>query len=370
MQPLYDHYLQFIRSSLKNDTSFSGAIPEEEQASLAALAEEHRTVPFVLPGFRNTSFYPAMLQKTKNMMQNYYQIDAFTRHTVSLLEENGIPCILLKGISLAACYPVPEYRKLGDLDLYINEPKALEKAKALLEAQGYKEEKELSDHHVTYRYTFPKTGRSFLLELHYRVVGMYQYEPANQTVDEVYSHLRMKPIRQTINGFTYSVLPPTEYVFYMIHHMLKHYLYSGFGIRLLCDFSFYLEHNYTDIDFVKIHTWCEESKILHLYEIILETCRIYLGLPETIDSKIHYSKNDCEAFITQLLDDGDVSQNNGSALVGSGSYEKINFLTYFKEGHLQMHVRFPKLGKCPLLWPILWLIHLHVFYTITAPFEI
>ena len=21
-----------------------------------------------------------------------------------------------------------------------------------------------------------------------------------------------------------------------------------------------------------------------------------------------------------------------------------------------MHVRFPKLGKCPLLWPILWLI--------------
>ena len=126
---------------LKTILLFLGVIPEEEQASLAALAEEHRTVPFVLPGFRNTSFYPAMLQKTKNMMQNYYQIDAFTRHTVSLLEENGIPGILLKGISLAACYPVPEYRKLGDLDLYINEPKALEKAKALLEAQGYKEEK-------------------------------------------------------------------------------------------------------------------------------------------------------------------------------------------------------------------------------------
>ena len=147
----------------------------------------------------------------------------------------------------------------------------------------------------------------------------------------------------------------------MIHHMLKHYLYSGFGIRLLCDFSFYLEYNYTDIDFVKIHTWCEESKILHLYEIILETCRIYLGLPETIDSKIHYNKNDCEAFITQLLEDGDVSPNNGPTLVGSGSYKKINFLTYFKEGHLQMHVRFPKLGKCPLLWPILWLITLVCF---------
>ena len=130
---------------------------------------------------------------------------------------------------------------------------------------------------------------------------------------------------------------------------------------LLCDFTFFLGHNYTAIDFAQIHTWCKESKILHLYEIILETCRIYLGLPETIDSKIHYNKNDCKAFITQLLEDGDVSQNNGSALVGSGSYEKINFLTYFKEGHLQMHVRFPKLSKCPLLWPILWLITLVCF---------
>ena len=118
MKPLYNIYLLFIRSGLKNDTSFSQVVSVEEQAALAALAEEHRTIPFVLPGFRNTPFYSAMLQKTKNMMLNYYQIDAFTRHTVSLLKENGVPCILLKGISLAACYPVPEYRKLGDLDLY------------------------------------------------------------------------------------------------------------------------------------------------------------------------------------------------------------------------------------------------------------
>ena len=59
---------------------------------------------------------------------NYYQIDQFTRHTVSLLEDNGIDCILLKGISLASCYPVPEYRKLGDLDLYISQKSDVSKA--------------------------------------------------------------------------------------------------------------------------------------------------------------------------------------------------------------------------------------------------
>ena len=230
------------------------------------------------------------------------------------------------------------------------------RAEELLLANGYTKDDEISDHHQGYLYKVPQTGRTMILELHYRIVGLYQYAPANKIVDAVFASGAFTPIIQKVNDRSYPVLPPTEYTFYMIHHMLKHYLYSGFGIRLLCDFSFYLEHNYTDVDFVKIHTWCEESKILHLYEIILETCRIYLGLPETINSKIHYNKNDCEAFITQLLEDGDVTHNNGSTLVGSGSYEKINFLTYFKEGHLQMHVRFPKLGKCPLLWPILWLI--------------
>lgn len=173
MQPLYKHYLKIIKNTCTGHEE-PVTIPSEELADLARLAEEHCTVPFVLSSFRGTPFYPSMLQRTRSMMLNYYQIDQFTRHTVSLLEDNGIDCILLKGISLAFCYPVPEYRKLGDLDLYISRKSDVSKAQKLLEAHGYIAEDELSDHHLTYHYTFPKTGRRFLLELHYRVVGMYQ----------------------------------------------------------------------------------------------------------------------------------------------------------------------------------------------------
>ena len=51
----------------------------------------------------------------------------------------------------------------------------------------------------------------------------------------------LKPSFVELYGQTYPVLPPTENVFYMLHHMLKHYLYSGFGSRLLCDFTLYLK---------------------------------------------------------------------------------------------------------------------------------
>lgn len=353
-------YLQIIHNTC-TQTSSNITISQDVSISLINLAQTQSSLPFLLPYIKDSSLLTNIKHQTKLMMLNYYQIEQFTRRIADLFDANNISYVLLKGISLAAFYPVPEYRKLGDVDIYINDKEMFNRASALLLANGYTKDDEISDHHQGYLYKIPQTRRTMLLELHYRIVGLYQYAPANKIVDAVFASGAFTPIIQKVNDRSYPVLPPTEYTFYMIHHMLKHYLYSGFGIRLLCDFSFYLEYNYTDIDFVKIHTWCEESKILHLYEIILETCRIYLGLPETIDSKIHYNKNDCEAFITQLLEDGDVSPNNGPTLVGSGSYKKINFLTYFKEGHLQMHVRFPKLGKCPLLWPILWLITLVCF---------
>ena len=354
MQQSYQHYLKIIKNICTGHKDPISVLPEE-QSDIARLAEDHCTVPFVLSSFRGTQIYHSMLQKTRSMMLNYYQIDQFTRHTVSLLRNNGIECIVLKGISLASCYPVPEYRKLGDLDLYISRKSDIIKAKKLLESNGYTEEDELSDHHLTYHYTFPKTGRRFLLELHYRVVGMYQYDRANQIVDQVYSSEDLIPVTQTINGTLYSVLPPTEYVFYMIHHMLKHYLYSGFGIRLLCDFTFYLEAHTDEIDFQKIHSWCRESRISHLYEIIIETCRIYLGLPQNIDPEIHYTPQDCEEFITRILDDGDMGTDVSQELVGSTSYQKVNFVTCFKEGHVQMKVRFPRASRYPILWPFLWI---------------
>ncbi len=353
-------YLQIIYDTC-TQTSSALTIAQDDSVSLTNLAQAQSSLPFLLPYIKEINLLANIKRQTKLMMLNYYQIEQFTRRIADLFDANNISYILLKGISLAAFYPVPEYRKLGDVDIYINDKEMFDRANALLLANDYTKDDEISDHHQGYLYKVPKTGRTMILELHYRIVGLYQYAPANKIVDAVFAANTFSPVMQTVNDRNYPVLPPTEYTFYMIHHMLKHYLYSGFGIRLLCDFSFYLKHNYTDIDFVKIHTWCEESKILHLYEIILETCRIYLGLPETIDSKIHYNKNDCETFITQLLKDGDVSPNNGPTLVGSGSYKKVNFLTYFKEGHLQMHVRFPKLGKCPLLWPILWLITLVCF---------
>ena len=136
--------------------------------------------------------------------------------------------------------------------------------------------------------------------------------------------------------------------------MLKHYLYSGFGVRLLCDFVFYLKQHADEIDFFLIHDWCRHSKILHLYEIIIESCRIYLELSACIDPEILYDPKLCQQFIEKILSDSDTGTETTTALVGSTSYKRITLGTYFKEGHFQMKLQYPRLSKCVFLWPVLW----------------
>ena len=350
MHHIYHTYLQMI------EHTFEGKIQSQDEAALFDLARKHFTAPFLLPYLDSRASFQDLKYQTKMMMFHYYQIEHFTNITVCLLEKQNIPYFLLKGISLAAYYPLPEHRKLGDLDLYIPDPDKVAEARKLLEINGYILDPEVSDHHITYTYTFPKTGRTYILELHFRIVGKYQYDRANQVVDSVYNAHALSSHIQTIHDKAYQVLPPTEYTFYMIHHMLKYYLYSGFGIRLLCDFAFYVKARHTEIDFPQIHTWCKDSHIFHLYEIILESCRLWLGLSPAIDPEIHCNKKDCKDFMEKVLSDSDMGTNEDRALVNGGSYKKVTLRTYFKEGHLQMHVRFPKLGKILLLWPILWVI--------------
>lgn len=342
------------------DNSAKEKMSDQMAHGLLNLAKKHYMVPFLLQDFKNTSCFEYVKRQAKMMMFNYYQIEELTIKTTQLLEANQIPYILLKGISLSDYYPVPEYRKLGDLDLLILDQEKLESAKKVLKANHYEQAKEESDHHLTYVYKFAN-GRSHIVEIHYRIVGVYHYAPANRVIDDVFSEVNLKPVFQSIEGRNYPVLPPTEYTFYMLHHMLKHYLYDGFGIRLLCDFSLYLEKNSDRIDFIKLYEWCQKSGMAYFYATIIACCRIYLGFSKKISGMPPIPENECEQFMSQILEGYDVGNEKQSSLVYSGTYRKVNLMACFREGHTQMKVRFPKLSKILPLWPLLWGITFYYF---------
>ena len=155
MQPLCDHYLRTSEAVLKRYFLFQRH-RRKSRPPLPPSRKSFRTEFPVLPGF-GTLPLSAMLQKTKNMMQNYYQIPTPSPGFDLLLGENGIPCILLRASASPPAIRCPEVLpETRDLDLYINRPKASEKKpRPSWKPRAIKEEKRTHfDHHVTYRYTF------------------------------------------------------------------------------------------------------------------------------------------------------------------------------------------------------------------------
>lgn len=78
---------------------------------------------------------------------------------------SGLPCVILKGSSSAACYPRPELRCAGDIDLLIL-PADLEKAEAILSARGYRPSE---NNHPFHR---AMLREPFIVELHFELPGI------------------------------------------------------------------------------------------------------------------------------------------------------------------------------------------------------
>ena len=73
---------------------------------------------------------------SRTTVRQSYHLLFLTRDLVRLLEERGIPVLVLKGCGVAELYPVPELRKSGDVDVLIP-GNCVEAAAELLEKEGF-----------------------------------------------------------------------------------------------------------------------------------------------------------------------------------------------------------------------------------------
>lgn len=308
---------------------------------------------YVYKSSPNFALLPILKDCARNNMLKFYTLEGFTLKIAKLFKENDISFVLLKGISLSYLYPQPDFRPSSDVDIYLPHKEDFAKAEKLLCDMGMTPEEEEhpennSDHHTCF---YMRQGNTRLvLELHFNIVGRVAFEPANRLIDEVFdSSLSLYDIN--INGTNFKILEPSSYVFYMLYHMLKHYLYSGLNVRLLLDIIYFCKAYKDNIDFDLIEKWCTTSGMYSFYETVFSTCVYYFGY-EWHKKPIEKAK--CESFIDIVLHE--YKKDDKSTLSKSRVYDKVNALTYFKEGHYQMIHTYKKASKCFLLWPALWIL--------------
>lgn len=330
----------------------------QQQAVNSLLADSlHRIPELVLP-----EPYPSVFQNAVTISSIHcYQAIYLFQIVDSLFRSAGIFYYLLKGLSLSGLYPLEELRKIGDIDIYVPDSEQFYTACTLLKENNFQSIKSMSEHHVNFTYKIEDTA--FELELHRKPIARFHKNPIDSIVENYFRTLPKKAYYETSLSVKVPTFEPTINAYYLLLHMLQHFLDSGFGIRLLCDWTIFLKKHKSDINSRQLLHLLHQIHAEHFCYLITGTCIKYLGLSledcPWMKNKIPNSSL-IGQFLQDLFDGGEFGRSDTNRIVLTT--ERPSVSAYLHEIHKVMMKRYQRASKIPIFWPFLWILTLYWYF--------
>lgn len=192
---------------------------------------------------------------------------------VSECREQGLEPYLLKGQSMAQNYPIPGHRICGDIDIYFKED-SYAKALDYFDSKGFVLEGEPEDSHIETTY------KNFKVEIHRKSATFY-----TKRLQRRYNAIMQQLIGQentnvTINDKDITVLPPLANALQLLSHMLRHMIFSGLGLRQVCDWALFAYKYQKSMDKELFVKYTKELQLWETYKAVTAIATDYLGLPK------------------------------------------------------------------------------------------
>lgn len=349
------YLLELLKGALKGKQS---VVEPNEQVNLRGVlddAKKHAVLSVLYDMLRQiplTEEQNVQIDKTcKQIVVQNYRLLFLTKYLVALLEKDLIRVLVLKGVSTASWYPVPELRKSGDVDLLIPKEK-LNKVSEILGAAGFVEKKE---QHANYHLEFI-SREGITVEIHTDFTERFAYKKINDAMEKQVNECFLYISRECIMNVELPVLSREYHAYELLLHMLHHFTTSGFGLKLLCDWVVCWEQDWTEKEKAAFRQLAKESGTERFAEAVTEVCAEYLGMKKGRFAW-NYSDVDIptEELLREILDSEEFGGEDSNRMVvmnGTG------LGAYIREFHHQMHLNFPEAGRCFWLWPILWTVTL------------
>lgn len=341
-----------LRQSAQSDKSPSLTAKEWEQ--VLTLADRHEVLPLLgyvvesekLPEEQRL----AMEYKTAKTVHKGIQLQALNARLTVLLAEAGIRAVTLKGCAVARFYPVPEFRKTTDIDLFAGGRQEFRQALKILCEHGFK----TADGWHANHHAVLVSEKNEVVELHATWTEAFREKHLNQYLERLQKegarHVRLTDCR----GSELYVYDTAWQGFYLMIHMLQHFVGSGFGLRNLCDWVVLWENCSDEKERSEFWRMACESGSAAFAETLTSICVRYLGLmkeksPVPVEKLAGQELS--EALLRDILDAGEFGYSEEERMVGMDGNSLLSFV---REFHHQMHINFPKAGRIAAFWPVLW----------------
>ena len=177
---------------------------------------------------------------------------------VTLLNEAGIPSVLLKGQGIARNYPVPELRTCGDIDIYVGSENYLKACDVLGAVATWKEDGVPLENVKHYDIRIGKTT----VEIH-----RFSDVNASKHYDRIYQKYSDEGLTDGLCVLDFAgvqVNTPSDSfnAYYIFNHLWHHFMTSGVGLRQFCDWMLFLHNHKDSIDRDKLRRIIEDMDLM------------------------------------------------------------------------------------------------------------
>lgn len=231
-----------------------------DYAALFRLAEAHQLTGIVYRQCK--AFLPekaaALFSRKEAVAISHYA----RRHRLLLeldaaLTESGIPHFYFKGSAIAAFYPHPFLRTMGDSDILV--PDAIDRAHTVATGLGFEKVTTYDDQEWGYK----KDGLKF--ELHPTLL---------------FDNFSPKPFVDFFSNVTPYIrdgeLDHSFHFLYVLAHLHKHFIFSGVGFRQFFDLAVMMQYDPT-LDFAWIEAQLRQLELFDFACHVFACCEAWFG---------------------------------------------------------------------------------------------
>lgn len=323
---------------------------------LLEIATKHAVVPIMYEALENVEKVPSDVMEyvaviSRRVALQNYRLLALTQNIICHLKDNGIDVVTLKGVGTASYYPLFEERKAGDVDLLVRQDVDVEhltnvcKEFGLLVAQS-----QHANHHIVF-----KSNDGIDIEVHKLSVEPFANKKINEGIMKVLPTYFDNIMERDIIGVKIPILNKPYHALQLLLHMLQHFMYAGFGLKLLCDWVVILRQDWNDEEKKNLEKLVGQCELQGFASMVTLVCHKYFGLEERFIPHWLLREMPCEIFLEDVLEAEEFGYSSRARMVMMKDSSVKSFLNEF---HHQMHLNYPRAGKLWVIWPALWIITL------------
>lgn len=347
--------LKYLGQSLKNTDSTCkiSELNAEEWERIYSLADRHEVSVLMGDIFHSVHLSPKTQNdfqlKTARTIHKGITLQSLDTRLTMLLKKEGITAVTLKGYAVSRLYPVPEFRKTTDIDFFFFSIEDAKKAEIILCENGFKPTEEWHANH----HSILISEKNEKVELHTAWADEFKEKRLNNCLEKWQGDSRRHCFSIDCDGMEIYVYDTAYQAFFLLVHMLGHFVGSGFGLRNLCDWVVLWENCKDENAKKTFINMVHDSGAEEFAKAVTSVCTEYLGLSiEKGPFDNPTAKELLDEFLRDILDAGEFGYSEAERMVGMDGNSP---LAYIKEFHHQMHINFPKIGKVILFWPALWM---------------